>query len=350
MIVVVFWNNVPSEAIDSNLKKEYDAYKQDYMSSDGRIMDPQRNNATTSEGQAYMLLRSVLINDRKTFDLVLKWSKDNLQREDKLFSWLWGKNQSGEYKTLDANSASDADVDNAFALVLAHKKWKNKKYSDFALPIINSIWENETKKIDGYIVLMPGVAQTHSDVIEINPSYFSPYAFKIFKKYDRNHDWNKLVDSSYHYLTLACDNSKIGLPPDWATIKNGKLERVNTDRDSFSYDAIRVFPRIFIDYAKTKDKRAKAILDKSIFFITQWKDTKTLHTSYLADGELKDKTEYIGSIALLISTINIFDKKVAEEIYKDKLLPLSKEKGYYSNKNDYYGRNLVWFGYYLYQF
>ena len=127
MIVVVFWNNVPSEAIDSNLKKEYDAYKQDYMSSDGRIMDPQRNNATTSEGQAYMLLRSVLINDRKTFDLVLKWSKDNLQREDKLFSWLWGKNQSGEYKTLDANSASDADVDIAFALVLAHKKWKNKK-------------------------------------------------------------------------------------------------------------------------------------------------------------------------------------------------------------------------------
>ena len=352
LIVIAFCNISPSRAIDANLKKDYDLYKKDYMSVDGRIMDPQRENATTSEGQAYMLLRSLLMNDKKTFDLVLKWSTNNLQRDDKLFSWLWGKNKNGEYKIIDANPASDADIDIAFALILAHKKWKQKEYLDSARPIINSIWEKETRQIGDYTVLMPGVEQAKSDNIEINPSYFSPYAFKLFKNYDKKHDWNKLVNSSYYYLNMACNNSKIGLPPDWAVIKDGKISKENINRESFSYDAIRVFPRVFLDYSTTKDKRAKAILEKSKFFITQWKNTKpphTLYTNYLPSGEPKDKNEYLGSIALLLSTINIYDKKVAEEIFKEKLLPKLNEKEYYSNKNDYYGRNLVWFGYYLYK-
>ena len=151
---------------------------------------------------------------------------------------------------------------------------------------------------------------------------------------------------------MACNNSKIGLPGDWAVIKDGKISKENANRESFSYDAVRVFPRVFLDYSTTKDKRAKSILEKSKFFITQWKNTKTphtLYTNYLPSGEPKDKNEYLGSIALLISTINIFDKKIAEEIFEEKLLPKLNEKDYYSNKNDYYGRNLVWFGYYLYK-
>src|SRR5574344_625016 len=78
------------------LKTSYDLYKKTFLSSDGRVIDYDRNDITTTEGQSYMLLRSYFMNDRKTFDLVLTWTNNNLRLSDGLYAWLWGKNQNGE--------------------------------------------------------------------------------------------------------------------------------------------------------------------------------------------------------------------------------------------------------------
>jgi endoglucanase len=295
-----------------------------------------------------MLLRSFLMDDKKTFDLVYSWSKYNLQRKDGLFSWLWGENKNGDYKILDQNSASDADVDIAFSLILAYEKWGDKNYLDNALIIINSIWQNETRDIDGHQILTPGVVQNCCDKVELNPSYFSPYAFRLFQKYDSNHDWDKVVDSSYYLLDLATQKSAIGLPPDWFVLQNGQVV-LEDGRSNFSYDAIRVFPRIFLDYKMTGDKRALSILSKSNFFISEWKNSKTIYTSYKPNGEKLNQEKYIGAIALLVPIINMYDEKVALEIYTDELYPYFKSKGYWEDKKEYYGQNLLWFGYYLYK-
>ena len=184
------------------------------------------------------------MEDKKTFDLVYKWTKENLQRNDKLFAWLWGKDPNGEYKILDENSASDADIDIALALLLAYEKWEGEngkkvgqwkcQYLQESIPIINSIWGKETKKIGRYLVLMPGVDQNLSDKIEVNPSYFSPYAFRYFQKYDDLHDWELLIDSSYYYLDKAIFATRTGLPPNWFLIKNGQIVLENSDRSDFS--------------------------------------------------------------------------------------------------------------------
>ena len=226
---------------DFCLKQSYDYYKTNFMSKDGRIIDPERSNITTSEGQSYMLLRSLVISDKKTFDLIYKWAKNNIQREDKLFAWLWGKNDNGEYKIIDENSATDADVDIAFALILAYEKWGESYYLEEATPIIRSIWDKETKRIDNHLVLMPGVNQTKSEKIEVNPSYFSPYAFRYFQKYDELHDWSCLIDSSYYYIMASSEKTETKLPPNWFLIENGEIILENPPRSDFSYDAIRVF-------------------------------------------------------------------------------------------------------------
>lgn len=334
------------------LKKSYDLYKNAFMSKDGRIMDPEKNNITTSEGQSYIMLRSLAIGDKKTFDLTYKWAKNNLQREDKLFAWLWGKNSKGEYKILDGNSASDADVDIAFALLLAYEAWNDDKYLQEALPIIKSIRSNEIKQIGSYTVLMPGVAQTLSEKIEINPSYFSPYAFKLFQKYDTANDWNCLVDSSYYYLDEVTSKTNTGLPPNWFLIENGQISLENSPRSDFSYDAVRVFIRVYLDYLKTGDKRALPILEKSKFFIDKWGvnegTNRKFYVNYKADGQLKDKDEFIGSIAILLPVINMYDQKLASEVYEKKIKP-SQNADYWKAKKDYYSKNLLWFGCYLWQ-
>lgn len=347
-VILFFAIKSLSHEYEFSPQKCNEIYKKDYMTKDGRIMDPSKNNITTSEGQAYMMLRSVLSKDRKTFDLAYAWSTNNLQRKDKLFSWLWGESVDGEYKILDYNSASDADVDIAFALILAHEKWRNKKYLEDAIAIMNSIWANETQLIGKYRVLMPGADQTNSDKIEINPSYFSPYAFRLFQKYDTQHNWIDLVDSSYYYLQQVMSKTQTGLPPNWFLIQNGQIVLEDSERSDFSYDAIRVFARVYLDFMLTEDNRAVPILEKVKFFMAQWEQTGKFYVNYKANGELRDKEEFVGSIAILIPVIHLYDEKMADEIYKEKLLPLFND-GYWGAKKNYYAENLLWFGYYLYK-
>ncbi len=350
LLIILFFINAPSsEGQEFCFNSSNEFYKEYYMSKDGRIIDCTRKCITTSEGQSYMLLRSCLTGDKKTFDLVYEWSKNNIQRGDGLFSWLWGEHPDGEWKTLDHNTASDADVDIAFSLILAYEKWGDIVYLENAKRIINSIWMNETKEVNGYLVLMPGVVQTCCDEIEINPSYFSPYAFKLFQKYDKTHNWNRLVDSSYYYLTEVSSFAPSNLPPDWFYIKNDKIV-FKEGKSDFSYDAIRVFPRVFLDYKITKDERALPILEKSKFFITEWKSKNEIYTNYKPTGQLKDEDKFIGSIALLVPIINMYDEKTAEQIYNKKLRPYFKLRGYWDSKKDYYGQNLLWFGCYFYKF
>lgn len=333
---------------DYCLNKSYEYYKKTFISPDGRVMDPARGDITVSEGQSYILQRAVAVNDPKTFNLTYNWTKKHLQRRDKIFSWIWGKDKNGNYKVLDTNSAADADVNIAFALILAHERWGDKKYLKEAQPIIHSIWKNETKNIGEHRVLMPGFIQTRVDKIEINPSYFHPYAFKFFKKYDKWHDWNKVTDSSHYYIVESSSKTKTGLPPNWFMIEHGKIVLENNERSDFSYDAIRVFKKYYWDYIRTGDKRDLDILVKSKFFIKNWKKSKKFYTNYKADGTLRDFNEFIGGIALLIPPVSLYDQKTAAEIFKDKIDPYLFSKNNWTTRQDYYGKNLLWYGCHFY--
>lgn len=356
IIILIFLINFKAESYieyDFCLKKSYDSYKSNFMSAEGRIIDPDRNNVTTSEGQSYMLLRSVIIGDKETFDLIYNWTKNNLQRNDKLFAWIWGKNSENNYEILDFNSASDADADIAFALLLAYEKWGDSRYLEEAVPIIQSIWDNETKMIDNHLVLMPGTSQTNSEKIEVNPSYFAPYQYRFFQKYDDLHNWTCVIDSSYYYLNEVMSKTATGLPPNWFLLKkNDKtgwdIVLEDSQRSDFSYDAIRVFTRIYLDYVRTGEKRAQPILEKSKFFIEKWKDNKRFYVNYQANGTLRDKNRFIGAIGVLIPVISMYDPETAAEMYNKEAKPYFQNKRYWEANYDYYGKNLLWFGCYLY--
>ena len=49
----------------------------DKIQKDGRTIDRSRNYMSTSEGQSYALLRAVWMDDKETFDRVLKWTNNN---------------------------------------------------------------------------------------------------------------------------------------------------------------------------------------------------------------------------------------------------------------------------------
>lgn len=339
------------------MKNSWEYYKKTFISDDGRVIDHQRASVTTSEGQAYAMRRALIMRDKITFDKLYNWSRYNLDRKsDHLFAWLWGQKihpREGkiEYGIIDPNSASDADIEIATDLIFAYKIWGNQQYMVDARKILNDIWNLETIEIKGERILTSGFNQRHaSENVEINPSYFMPYIFTIFAQIDKKHDWNKLTDSSYRLVNFCIDHIKSGLPPDVFYMNKNTGDIIfDKDKSDFSYDAIRTFYRFYIAYILTKDKRSEKLLLKSKMFIKRWKEEKKFYTSYKQDGTPKDYTEAIGSIALMLPVIKTYDKKVAKEIYEQRIKRKYNNKGYWNDPLDYYAQNLVWFGSWLYQ-
>src|SRR5579859_1497827 len=210
------------------LSSSWEKYKLRFLNKDGRVINYQQNSVTTSEGQSYAMLRAVWIDDKDTFDLVWKWTKYNMRRpKDSLLGWQWGKQKDGKYGFIENggdNSASDADTDIALALILASHRWNNTQYLDDAKKILPDIWQYETDTVNGKRYLLAGNWANREKEVIINPSYFSPYAWRIFAKVDKKNEWNSLVTPAYDLLTqsgkLVLNNKKgVGLPPDWINLE-----------------------------------------------------------------------------------------------------------------------------------
>lgn len=331
-------------------------YKKMFLSEDGRVIDPLRDSVSTSEGQAYVMRRALIMKDKVTFDKAYNWAKYNLQhKHDKLFAWLWGQKNIDqqreiEYGIIDQNSASDADIEISVCLIFAYKLWDQENYINDAFGILKDIWDKETIEIKGERILISGVNQNRAKNVEVNPSYFMIYSFRMLSDIDKEHDWNKLVNSSYGLTNWCIDHIESGLPPDIFYI-NRKTGVITFDKDKsdFSYDAVRVFYRFYVDYIITGDLRAEKLLSKSQIFSNRWRHEKKFYTNYKQNGELKNYDEAIGSIALILPAIKMYDKNVAAEIYKDKIKAKYHREGYWEDPLNYYAQNLVWFGYWLYQ-
>ena len=99
-------------------------------------------------------------NDRATFDRLLNWTQANLaggDLETHLPAWLWGKNKDGEWKTLDPNSASDADVWMAYTLIEAGRLWNVPHYTSLGRQMMVHDRQKRSGQLPGFgPMLMPG--------------------------------------------------------------------------------------------------------------------------------------------------------------------------------------------------
>lgn len=341
------------------LTSSWDAYKSQYMNSDGRVIDYSQNGITTSEGQSYALLRAVWIDDKPSFDTVWHWTITDMKRpNDNLFAWRWGKRANGTYGPLDnggSNSASDADTDIACALVLASHRWGDASYMDSAKKIIPDIWRYETVIANGKRYVTAGNWAVNGNEVVLDPSYFAPYAYRVFAQVDTKDDWLSIIDPGYQLLmdlgTAPLNTGNpVGLPPDWVTIQrdNGtlKVASVPNATTNYSFDAMRVPFRIALDYFWNHDDRAKEYLTTSYaFLLTYYKTNGMLAGSYTHDGKVFLQSENPVMYATSIGYFMIADPAVAKEIYQDKIIKLySNDNNSFNSSLGYYEQNWLWFG------
>lgn len=372
IVISVNWDSLvavrPPEFSQKNmLQALWFNYKGAYL-EDGtfRSLDKQRDGITTSEGQSYSMLRAVWMDDKETFDRSWQWTKDNIQRrEDRLFAWLFGEREDGTYGILTDrggyNTATDADVDIALALLFAHQRWSDETYFGDAVVLLRDIWEKEVVVIQGkpYLAANNIEKTAPKETVIVNPSYLAPYAYKIFHEVDSQRDWLGLASTSYEVakrsIDLPLDSQRsAGLPPDWVAINRHTGEITSVPQPTslttdFSYDALRTPWRFALDWVWFEDPRAKEVLDSMGFLADEWRRSGRILSSYRHDGspasEIEAPAMYGGAIGYFMAS----DSKTADEVYRRKLEGLyDTNMSRWSRELSYYDENWAWFGMALY--
>lgn len=350
--------------LDAVLAASWQFYKVRFVQEDGRVVRPENHHDTISEGQAYALLRAVWSNDQATFDRVYGWTEANLSQRARsgrhLLSWHFGQDQQGQWRLLDANSATDADLDYALALILAHRRWGSPTgsvpdYKEKALLVLQDILNHSTCRDQwGRLWLLPGDWAACRNPLLLNPSYFSPAWYEVFYWLNGDRRWLQLTDSAYLALEILGrrlgEQTGVGLVPDWCLLQDKEAFIPAPDQSAaFGWDAIRVPWRVGLAGLWFQDKRARQVLAKTFlpFARQQWQEHGRLFAVFTYDGrplvEYDSPVLYAGLIAAARADGDqTLARQAAEKIlgfYQE-----GPEGGYFNRPDDYYGNNWAWLG------
>jgi endoglucanase len=224
---------------------EWQAFKRLYLSPDGRVIDASTpQEATVSEGQAYALTFALIANDPDTFAKLLNWTRDNLSGGDLLHSlpaWKWGHADDGKWRVLDHNSASDADLWIAYALVQAGVLWHDAAYTQLAQTMSSLILSEEVALVPGLgATLLPGprgfVAQ---GTWRLSASYVPLQLLRSLQRGSDSSIWSAAIEASYRVIVASAPR---GYAADWILYRQPTgFSADPTTQGVGSYNAIRVY-------------------------------------------------------------------------------------------------------------
>ena len=241
----------------------------EYVEPDGRVVRRDEGGDVVSEGQAYGMLIAVAIGDETRFRSIWKWTKTNLRRADGLLAWRWADNT-----VAGVNSAADADLDAARALVLAGRRFNAPELTKDGRRLGVAILETETVAVGTGVapssdVNPPGtwVAGSGRTLVGgnwamtapyvVNPGYFSPRAEWDLFEASADRRWTDITRTQ---RVLGWQLIGTGmLPPDWATVSHvGQAvptRPVTGAPIQFGLDAARVPVR----FAESCDREDRAL-------------------------------------------------------------------------------------------
>jgi endo-1,4-beta-D-glucanase Y len=227
----------------------YGTWKSTYVVSASpglRVQRPENGNDTVSEGIGYGMLAAVYMGDKATFDGLWAFAQAHFDSSN-LMNWHLAAD--GSIASDGKGSATDADEDMAWALVMASGQWPSGTYLDDAKKMLVAM---RTNLIGSDGMLKPGDSWGSSP--KTFPDYFSPAYFRVFKTVMSGDSiWDLAIERNY--AILAQVTGQYGLVPD-STTSTYDLSQ------SYKYDACRTPWRIGMDYCFNGEPRAKAYLDK----------------------------------------------------------------------------------------
>jgi endo-1,4-beta-D-glucanase Y len=278
--------------LDAAVASFYDRWKSAYLIANcgGQVIRTgggtgAGNALTVSEGHGYgMLITAIMAgHDPRAQELfdglykVFRAQPSNINRQ--LMAWAIGS----DCKAIQpANSATDGDLDIAFALLLANRQWGSTGAIDYAgeaRKVIAAIGASEMNATTG-LPLLGDWARQSALAWATRPSDFMLDHFRAFGALTGSGGWTTTVDKIYALTdTLQIKFSPdTGLLPDFVTDTqtgsprppNGEILESDND-DDYGWNSCRVPWRLGTDWVASGDPRAKQALER----INRWIKTST---------------------------------------------------------------------------
>ncbi|OXR50703.1 endo-1,4-D-glucanase [Pusillimonas sp. T2] len=248
---------------------QWQTFLEYFVQPDGRVLDastPEQHSS--SEGQSYGMFFALIANDCQTFEKMWRWAVNNLANGDiyrNLPAWIWGKDKEGNWRVLDNNSASDAELWFIYSLLEAGKRWGRPDYTNDALALLRLV---ETLEIDTLPslgkMLLPGPNHfvLPNNIWRLNPSYLPLPVLRRLASVSPNGPWNEVIESTVALLQATTPK---GFVADWVCYQanpeagTGMFITDPDKGDVGSYDAIRVY--LWAGMTPADDPLAQTILD-----------------------------------------------------------------------------------------
>ncbi|MBN1695496.1 T9SS type A sorting domain-containing protein [candidate division WOR-3 bacterium] len=213
---------------------------------------------TRSEGMGYGMLLSAYFGEKGVFDSLFAFYKSK-RTSQALNLMAWKVSCAG---ITDYGSATDGDLDVAFALIIAHYQWEEPPIEDYLTEARNilSILQNDYFFTCGGSVytMSPGCNTVHWGGCALTDiSYYTPAYFKVFAYVTQDGFWDDVANDAYTILYNGT-NSSTGLVPDWQSYDGVPGGDPPSGRDDYyHYDACRVPWRMALDYLWNGDVDAR---------------------------------------------------------------------------------------------
>ncbi len=320
-------------------------YVEAFVSGDGRVVDRSAHDRTTSEGQAYALFFALVANDRALFERLLRWTDANLaggHLAERLPAWAWGQRHDGSWGPLDANSASDADLWLAYALLEAGRLWSEPRHVELGRRVLANVAAREVAVLPGLgPTLLPGphgFALGRGRGWRLNPSYVPPQVLRAAAAAQPDGPWREVLASA---LRILRDTAARGAYPDWVLYTPGGGFRRDPVKGAVgSYDAIRVY--LWLGMLPPDDPARRVLRDGTRPGPLRVLDERGTLPERIDVASLKAAGQApVGFYAALLPLASSVDPGAVARL--DGRVSAAAKDGLYGSPPAYYDQNLVLF-------
>ena len=266
--------HVTQASMDRAVKRHYAAWKTRYLRNLGGEYWVKyiATNTTVSEAHGYGMVLTAYMDDRAIFDSMWRYFKAHPSRlTPHLMAWKQTLKNGKMVNIEGADSATDGDLDVAYALLLADKQWGSAGTVDYkaeALLVLHDVLKGEFNSAT--VTLKVGDWATGADANLTRPSDFMSGHMLVFARADaaKQDTWLAIHAKIMEIVNFqfAHGSAKTGLMPDFM-VKQGAdfVPAIGTvlegrhDGD-YSYNACRTPWRLAMSYIVEGNEQILAVL------------------------------------------------------------------------------------------